>query len=439
MMGRLIFFFAFALLCGSVFFSLLGKPPWSWLAGFCYIIYDTGLIAFVALTMGRFLKTYSPHPATQTLPSICVVIPAHNEEKILPRCLEALGHQSLPPEKIWIIDDGSSDGTFAYLQEKYDLETEAETWVSSRHTRISVLKKSQTGKADSLNVVLAKIESELTVTIDADTILEPEALKELASSFAERPHLQASGGVLVPVPGSALELFQRFEYIRAFLTRQAWAEKNCLVLVSGAFAAYRTSTLKAAGGYFVESLVEDYELTHRLYTYGRQNNIPIEIGVCPKALAHTECPSSIAQFLRQRQRWFGGFLQTQWSYRYLLGDKSYKNLGILMLPIKSIDMLQPLFGLIALGGLLRFILFQGSLNLWIAAALVLKLMIDFVYHFYCLSMYNTWIQKKVPLRFWFQSIAITLGEPLFFQPLRHFGALRGWLVFLRKQRQWRSD
>ena len=381
-------------------------------------------------------KTLPTRPLTLT-----VVVPAHNEKVILPACLKALSYQTHRPEMVLIVDDGSTDGSIDFLKKDLALAEMKIGYASQKHSHIFVLAKSRTGKAASLNQALELIDTDIVLTLDADTLLEPDALEKIMQSFIDNASLQATGGVLRPlcVPsfqGKMLETFQKFEYIRAYLTRQAWMTKDSLVLVSGAFAAYRTQTLKDIGGYDTSSLVEDYELIHRIYHHCYENNIPVSIGVTAEARAVTDGPDTVIKFLRQRERWFGGFLQTIFKYRAMVGNKKFQKVGTLMLPIKSLDTLQPLYGLLALYGLISFIVLRQIPSLvWMT--LVAKLCVDYVYHFYCLSLYNRWQKKKLPRHFWLQSFVITLLEPLFFQPLRHLGAARGWWAFLRGRYEWR--
>ncbi len=405
MFRRLLFFVAFFILIFATLFSIFGNPPFSWLAGFCYIGYDTWLISFVVLAVSRDLKRKKPPSPLPDL-TVSVLIPAHNEARILPQCLEALQSQTRRPTRILIVDDGSTDSSLGFLMQDLQLAQRQGLYQSQRWSDIFLLSKPRSGKARSLNEALAFVQTDIVITLDADTLLEANAIAKIVQAFAEDPDLKATGGVLRPlaqkgVSGWLLESFQKFEYIRAFLTRQAWMDYDSLVLVSGAFAAYQTQILKDVGGYDPGSLVEDYELIHRLYHHCYTLQIPIHVGVTPEARALTDCPATIRQFLRQRQRWFGGFLQTLFRYRQMLGNKSFHCLGTLMLPIKSLDTLQPLFGLVALYGLLNFIFLRGVIHPWVLTALLVKLGIDYVYHFYCLFLYNRWQKRKLPRRFWF--------------------------------------
>ncbi len=109
--------------------------------------------------------------------------------------------------------------------------------------------------------------------------------------------------------------FQTYEYIRNLLGRYAWMRVDCLQLLSGAFAGFRREPVVTAGGFDDACLVEDYELVHRLRSYAGEHGITWRFRVLGDAQAYTEAPGSMTALLRQRRRWFGGFLQTQWWYR----------------------------------------------------------------------------------------------------------------------------
>ena len=209
------------------------------------------------------------------------------------------------------------------------------------------------GKATALNAALTRIETDVVVTVDADTRLRPGAIAAVRRAFAADPTLAAATGILLPVcartpMGRLLEWFQTYEYVRNFLSRYAWMSMDGLLLISGAFGGFRRSAVIEVGGFDPDCLVEDYELIHRLRRHGALAGLGWTTRVLGDAQAWTEAPSTIAAFVAQRRRWFGGFLQTQYWYREMVGARRYGALGLAMLPVKAIDAVQPLYGLTAL-------------------------------------------------------------------------------------------
>ena len=414
----------------AVFGSVLLHGVWAFASGFIYVAYDTALLIFVTYKIRQILK----HPRrsrSESLPMLRlgVVIAARNEASVLPTCLDALARQTEAPDEIHVIDDGSTDGTRSLLEQRRDL-------------KITIWSKKRSGKADSLNQVWPKIHTEIIVTIDADTILDPEALAEMRLAFSQDLNLAAAGGVLTPrchargIQGRLFEVFQGFEYIRAFLSRRSWMEIDALLLVSGAFAAYRKDALIKAGGYNSESWVEDYELIHRIHRYAFERGEKFKVQVLIGARAETDAPGNLRAFLKQRQRWFGGFLQTQFKNQDMVGNSRYGNVGRIMLPVKALDTLQPLYGIVAflsLGGLL---LRTTPVHPFIWIFLGVKISLDLVFHFWSVAIYHRWRGEKVGVKRWALSAFATAFEPVSFQLLRHFGACLGWLAWLRGKNDW---
>ena len=149
------------------------------------------------------------------------------------------------------------------------------------------------------------------------------------------------------VSGRFFQWFQTYEYIRNFIARFAWMRADSLLLISGAFASFRRDALLAVGGFDPQCLVEDYELIHRLRRHGVDKGYDWDVRVVGNAHAITDAPSSLGGFMRQRRRWFAGFLQTQYWNRDMTGNRRYGTLGLLMLPVKAFDTVQPIYGLTA--------------------------------------------------------------------------------------------
>ena len=133
-----------------------------------------------------------------------------------------------------------------------------------------------------------------------------------------------------------MQWFQTYEYIRNFLGRYAWMRAGCLQLISGAFAGFRREAVTGVGGFDDACLVEDYELVARMRRFAGDQGLDWRFEYRRRAGPYG-CAERRATFLRQRRRWFGGFLQTHWWYRGMVGDPRFGRLGTVMLPVKAID------------------------------------------------------------------------------------------------------
>jgi cellulose synthase/poly-beta-1,6-N-acetylglucosamine synthase-like glycosyltransferase len=247
--------------------------------------------------------------------------------------------------------------------------------------------------------------------------------------------------VLQPICGPSLsgrlfEWFQSYEYVRNFLSRHAWMQLNGLLLISGAFAAFRREAVIAVGGFDPDCMVEDYELIHRLHRHSNDHALGWHVGVVGGAVAHTDAPATIRGFLKQRQRWFGGFLQTQYWNRDMVGNRRYGLVGTRMLPVKALDTLQPIYGLAAFA-ILIFLVATGRFTLAFPILLVMvaKIVIDLTFHLWSLGIYKRWTGRQEGLHLGPALIA-ALAEPFSFQLLRHTGALLGWYAFLTGSQTW---
>jgi cellulose synthase/poly-beta-1,6-N-acetylglucosamine synthase-like glycosyltransferase len=423
-------------LLGNIF---LAHGIFTWSAGLVYIGYDTLLLGFTAWQTWPLRRNAPPPPTHGPRPTLAVVVAAFNEAAVLPATIAALRRQSEPPEEIIIADDGSTDATAPALAQ-FGLETPP-LGGASRVPGLTWLRLPHGGKARALNQALPHINSEIFLTVDADTQLDPGALAAMRDAFADTPGLVAATGVLTPAcdaspSGRILEWFQTYEYVRNFLSRYAWAQTDSLLLISGAFAGFRRAAVQTVGGFDPDCLVEDYELIHRLRRHGYNHNLGWHSTALGAARAQTAAPATIPAFLRQRRRWFGGFLQTQFWYRDMVGNPKYEKLGLWMLPVKAVDTLQPLYGLLAFGLLLSYILTGRTQTLIPVGSLILgKICLDLAFHIWSIHLYRNWTGGQTKLAIT-PAIAAAIIEPFSFQLLRHLGATLGWLKFLTGNQTW---
>ena len=415
-----------------------------WSIGIAYILYDTALVGFTAWQI-RPLRHGARRPVPAgAKPGLGVIVAAHNEASVIGSTIDRLLAQDEPPEWILIADDGSTDATAEILGQLYGLTTPEWGGMSGPTNACPTLRWLRLphgGKARALNVALERIGTPIVLTVDADTLLEPGAIAAMRDAFAAEPELVAATGVLVPICGPHLsgrlfEWFQRYEYVRNFLSRHAWEQVHGLLLISGAFAAFRREAVIAVGGFDPECMVEDYELIHRLHRHAGDHGLDWRVRVVGGALARTDAPASIMSFLRQRRRWFGGFLQTQYWNRDMVGNRRYGRLGTAMLPVKALDTVQPVYGLAAFI-ILIVVVATGHFRVAFPILLVMlaKIAIDLTFHLWSLGIYKSWTGQPEGLAIGPALIA-AVAEPFSFQLLRHSGAIWGWHAFLTGKESW---
>lgn len=432
-------------------FAFTGVAAWS--IGLVYIAYDSVLLGFMAVSSQiavvreeqKRARGVPSAVARQPRPTLTVLICARNERLVLPECLRTLEAQTEPADEILVLDDGSTDRMVEWMTTTYGLVFApcpgGSLGTSSRAPAVKVLCKPNSGKADSLNMGWKRALGEIIVTLDADTSMEPGALAALRDSFAEDPDLGIAGGVLVPIcqrtPWAGFfQFFQTFEYARGFLWRLTWSRYNMLVLVSGAFAAYRRGVLESSGGFDVTSWVEDYELTHRIYRDSFDAGHPVTVKIVAGARATTDAPASVGMFFNQRRRWFAGFIATHFKYRAMVGNARYGAVGRYMMCIKTLDLLLPVYAFASAVVLIVLLSVRHSLPVIILEIIALKLLFDLVLHAYSIILYQRWLGAPFPRKLWVLSIGATLSEPFVFQIMRQLGAILGWIAFLRRRMDW---
>jgi cellulose synthase/poly-beta-1,6-N-acetylglucosamine synthase-like glycosyltransferase len=451
-MGSIRWLLLFSAVLGLLIFSLYASLAFhgvaAWLVGLVYITYDTFLLGFMVissrLAVRRQERRIRPATPPGPRPTLTVLVCARNERLVLPESLRHLHAQTEPADEIIVLDDGSTDSMIDWLTREYALTFEprgiGSLGTSTRLPALKVWRKPNSGKADSLNQGWQMARGEIVVTLDADTYLEPGSLAAIRDGFAEDPALGIAGGVLEPVCqrtswAGFFQFFQTFEYARGFLWRLTWMQYDMLLLISGAFAAYRRRVLETAGGFDTASWVEDYELTHRIYRDAFDGGQRVTVKTLVDARGTTDCPATVKTFLNQRRRWFGGFIATHFKFHEMVGNHRYGAIGRYMLTLKTLDLLLPIYALAAAVVLVVILCVRHFIPLLIIELILAKLLFDLVLHAYSISLYSRWLGRRHS-RLWIRSFGATLSEPFVFQIMRQLGAVFGWLAFLSGRVNW---
>lgn len=328
------------------------------------------LMVYSAISLRKYLRKnsyvdYNSIITSPLAPSVSVIVPAYNESVTITdniRTLLSLYYNNL---EIVVVNDGSSDDTMekiigAYELEKvnyffdYRLPCERIRGVYKSRNRsfkkLVVIDKRNGGKADALNAGLNVVNNELVVTVDADSIVEQDALLKLVKPFLEETDTQviAAGGVIriansceirggrirkVRLPEKWLPRAQVMEYTRSFLIgRIAWSELNGLLLISGALGIFNREIVIRAGGYSTSTVGEDMELVVRIRRYMAERKARYKVVYIPDPLCWTEVPADLKNLGRQRSRWARGTLETLWTHRRLFFNPKYGKLGLLGYP-----------------------------------------------------------------------------------------------------------
>jgi len=295
-------------------------------------------------------------------PLVSVVMPAHNESLTIVDSIRALLVLEYEAREIVVVNDGSSDDTLSVLQQAFrlvpapvafdqPLKTAAVRHVyrSIDEPDLVVIDKVSAGsKADASNAGINAASGALVLIIDADTMLEPDALSRAVLPFIEDPTTVAAGGYVAISNGSRVEgnrvidagmprswlaRFQIVEYMRSFLLfRLACASQNAVTIVSGAFGLFRRDAVVEVGGFSDNAIGEDMDLTLRLQRHFRAQRRPVRIAFVPVPVCWTQAPEDLASLRAQRCRWRRGLLQVLWRYRSVIANPRYGAVGMVVLP-----------------------------------------------------------------------------------------------------------
>jgi peptidoglycan-N-acetylglucosamine deacetylase len=276
-------------------------------------------------------------------PEVSVLIPAYNEEAVIVDTIRSALASNYPQLEILVVNDGSLDRTAELVQQNF-----------GRDRRVRLLLQSNHGKPSALNHGLAEASGEIVVSIDADTIVDPDAIPRLVRHFADPSVGAVAGNVKVMNRNRWLTRWQALEYITSQnLEKRAFDLLNCIPVVPGAVGAWRTGLLRSSGGFSGDTVAEDTDLTLTI----RRNGWKILYD--EDAIGRTEVPETIEALIRQRFRWTFGTLQAVWKHRDVTGKPRYGTLGWIAIP--NIFLFQIILPLVSP---LIDLLFLLSLALW---------------------------------------------------------------------------
>jgi len=279
-------------------------------------------------------------------PTVSVVIPAYNEEEAIVQTVRSVLESDYTALQVIVVDDGSHDRTVALVREHF-----------GNDSRVRLLEQTNSGKPAALNHALAGVETEIIISIDADTFVAPEAIGRLVRHFSRHNVGAVAGNAKVANRDRWLTRWQALEYITSQnLEKRAFDLLNCITVVPGAIGAWRTQAIRACGGFSPDTVAEDTDLTLAIRRRGWR------ILYEEEAIAFTHAPETAKQLIRQRFRWTFGTLQAVWKHRDTLGHSRYGTLGWIGLP--NIFLFQIVLPLVSP---VLDLLFVGSLALWALA------------------------------------------------------------------------
>lgn len=266
-----------------------------WLEGQELSVAEVRRIAGPVRVLRRAIRRPPTEPATSGgRLSVTVLIPAFNEEGWIGATLRSIRAQTRTPDEVLVVDDASTDRTADV----------------ARHYGATVLQASGSrSKAGAQNLGLERVTTDVVVMLDADTILDPEAVEHLVADL-ERGNDATTGAVLPQTFRGVWSRGRMVEYALALrLFKRAQRFLGSVVVISGCIAAFRTEALRELGGFAQRTVTEDLDITWRLHLMGYR------IGYATRALGYPAEPPSWRLFKAQMRRWAGGFFQAVAAHR----------------------------------------------------------------------------------------------------------------------------
>ena len=286
---------------------------------------------------------------------ISIIVPAYCEEVTIRETIKSLLNLDYKLYEIIVVNDGSKDGTAERVIKDFNLhevnkpirlrikckpyESVYENSIEEK-VRITLVNKENGGKADSINMGINASRYPYFICMDADSVLEKDALEKIVTPVLEDNKVVAVGGMIrisndsifkdgclveQKLPKKLLPAIQVLEYERSFLASRILLDKfNANMIISGAFGLFKKDVVIAVGGYCSSTMGEDMEVIVKLHSYHRSNNLPYKIRYAYEAVCWTQAPEQLKDLVKQRKRWHIGLLQSlvihrdlKWSFSYI--------------------------------------------------------------------------------------------------------------------------
>lgn len=319
-------------------------------SSFLFVCVITGVLK---LYRNKQEKKYNVGFKNKFYVPISIIVPGYNESVTIVDTVNSLLNLDYELYEIIVVNDGSTDDTKDKLIKAFDLKKVnkpvhksliCKNIVSiyendSKKVRITLVNKENGGKADALNAGINVSTYPYFASIDADSVLQYDALKEISYPILMNENVVAVGGLVRPsnnvtikdarvlkykMPKKIIECLQVVEYDRSFLASRVLFDKyNGSLIISGAFGLFKKDIVIKAGGYDANTIGEDMEIVVRLHEYCLLNDIDYKISYAPNAICWSQVPGNLKNLMKQRKRWHLGLYQSMKKHNNLFANFKY--------------------------------------------------------------------------------------------------------------------
>ena len=267
-------------------------------------------------------------PVLSIYPSVAVIVPAWNEGTTIHGTIESLLNLDYPKDRLEVIvvDDGSTDDTWGEMSKYKD------------NPQVRLFQKENGGKHTAVNFGIDRTDADFISCLDADSFVEPDALKRMINLFQRKPDVMAvAPSLIIHKPKNILQYAQRVEYNMSTYNKRMLAYLGAIHVTPGPFSVYRKEVFQKIGKFKKAYNTEDQEIAYRMHEHH------LKIDHCHTAYVHTSSPNTVKKLYRQRLRWIYGFLQNTIDYRRLIFKTRYGNFSFFTLPSGIISIIAVVF------------------------------------------------------------------------------------------------
>jgi len=288
-----------------------------------------GIFLTVFYTLNLIIDSKKKKKLNSEIFPVSIVIPAYNEEPSIGLTLKSLLAMNYPKDKLEIIvvDDGSKDNTYKV----------AKKFESSSWPKVRVFTKPNGGKGSAVNLGIRKSMGKIVATMDADSIVTPDALRRIVMHFNKKEVMAVTPSMAVYKPRSFLQRIQQIEYALGIFLRKAFSTIDAVHITPGALSVYRKEFFVKHGYFDETTITEDLEIALRI------QSLHYKIANCPEAVVYTISPSKFKELLIQRKRWYSGLIKhLTGQYKHMFGVE-HGILGVLVLPVAIVTIFSTIF------------------------------------------------------------------------------------------------
>ena len=399
---------------------------------------------------------------------VSILVPAYNEEDTVVDCIKSLLNLDYSEYEIIVIDDGSSDDTSKVVKKAFRLDRtirpirrvvkcKNEKSIYERNVtnniKLTLVTKENGGKADALNMGINLSKYPLFVTIDADSILQKDSLKNIVVPFMEDDTTIAVGGSIKVANSVVLDkgnvvkrlrkfnplvLFQTIEYYRVFLTSRVWFNSfNGNLIISGAFGLFKKNSVINVGGYNTDTIGEDMDLVVKLHSFYRKNQIPYKIKYSHNSICWSQVPERMRDLKSQRRRWHIGLITSLFSHKYIFLNPKYGVVGLVSyLYYLVYEMLSCLIDILGVG-IVVVSYFAGLLNKdFLITFLLVYIVYSVIISITAIVLDNYIFKEKLRVLETIKLILFAILESFGYRQLCSWYRISGFIGYRKSKHQW---